>query len=139
MPLTAEDLLAVELFKDLPPAQRERIASWFEPEEVTPGVRVTHEDADGYVFFVLREGAADVVIDGRVVRTLGPGDVFGEISMLHGTRQTATVKMTAPGVLWRMFGTHFREMQQQAPQLLAELEELANRRADGPLRGDARA
>ena len=44
----------------------------------------------GYGMFAITSGTADVIIDGAVVRTLGPGDIFGEIAVLSGGRRTAT-------------------------------------------------
>jgi len=34
-------------------------------------------------FFVLEDGLADVVVEGKVVTTLRPGDYFGEIAALE--------------------------------------------------------
>src|ERR1039457_7655751 len=89
---------------------------------------MTHEGASGYAFFVLHAGAADVVVGGNVVRTLGPGDFFGELSMLGDGRQTATVTVTRPSTIWTMFGTRFRELQQQHPEIAAAIEKVATER-----------
>jgi len=43
-------------------------------------------------FYVIETGAADVVGDGRLVTTLGPGDGFGEIALLRSLPRTATVR-----------------------------------------------
>jgi CRP-like cAMP-binding protein len=49
-------------------------------------------------YYVIREGKALVTLpDGRPVRTLGPGDGFGELALLFNTPRTATV--TAVGDL----------------------------------------
>ena len=37
------------------------------------------------------DGAADVVGDGRLIASLGPGDAFGEIAVLHDVPRTAAV------------------------------------------------
>jgi CRP-like cAMP-binding protein len=83
---TAEDLAGVALFDTLEADERAAIAPWFELRDVSAGVRLTGEGASGYSFFVLRRGAADVSIDGSDVRTLGPGDFFGELATGVGRR-----------------------------------------------------
>jgi CRP-like cAMP-binding protein len=45
--------------------------------------------------FVLISGTARVSLGGRRVRTLGPGDFFGEIALLSGGSRTATVTATS--------------------------------------------
>ena len=43
-------------------------------------------------FYVIETGAADVIGDGRLVTTLGPGDGFGEIALLRRVPRTAMVR-----------------------------------------------
>ena len=55
------------------------------------GTVVTRQGAIGHHFAIITDGTANVSIDGRVVAVLGPGDFFGEISLLDGGPQTATI------------------------------------------------
>jgi CRP-like cAMP-binding protein len=122
------DLSRIALFAGLAGPDQQVVASWLDVGEFAPGYKLTHEGASGYAFFVLHAGAADVVVGGNVVRTLGPGDFFGELSMLGNGRQTATVTVTAPSTVWTMFGTRFRELQQQHPEIAASIEKVASER-----------
>jgi CRP-like cAMP-binding protein len=125
------ELSRIALFAGLDDANQRVVASWLDVGEYDPGYKLTHEGASGYAFFVLHTGAADVVVGGNVVRTLEPGDFFGELSMLGNGRQTATVTLTAPSTVWTMFGTRFRELQQQHPEIAASIEKVAAERV-GP-------
>jgi CRP-like cAMP-binding protein len=55
-------------------------------------------------FFVIADGAADVLVDGETVTRLGPGDFFGELAALdwgagYGYPRLASVVATSPSRL----------------------------------------
>jgi len=121
-PAAADDLAGIPLFDTLEPDEQAAIAPWFELEDVSPGVKLTGEGASGYSFYVLREGAATVTIDDIEVRTLGPGEFFGELALLGDGRRTATVTTAAPSEVLVLFGTEFRQIQQKYPELASRIE-----------------
>ena len=120
--VAADDLAGLPLFDTLEPDERASIAPWFELEDVSPGVNLTGEGASGYSFFVLRDGSATVTINGIEVRSLGPGDFFGELALLGDGRRTATVTTTTPSKVLVLFGTEFRRLQQEHPEIAARVE-----------------
>ena len=121
-PAAADDLAGIPLFDALEPDEREAIAPWFEVEDVSPGVKLTGEGASGYSFYVLRDGAATVSIDGHDVRTLAPGDFFGELALLGDGRRTATVTTASASQVLVLFGTEFRQLQQEYPEIASRIE-----------------
>jgi CRP/FNR family cyclic AMP-dependent transcriptional regulator len=122
------DLAGTALFANLDEPDLMVLREWLEAEETYVGQHLTEEGTSGYAFFVLHSGTADVSVDGSVVRTLGAGDYFGEIALLGEGRRTATVQVTTPGVVWTLFGTRFRQLQQQHPEIAAEIERSASAR-----------
>jgi CRP-like cAMP-binding protein len=118
----ADDLAGVPLFETLEPEDQTAIAPWFEVQDVSAGVKVTGEGAAGYSFYVLLEGTATVTINGIEVRTLQPGDFFGELAILGEGRRTATVTTTSPAKVLVLFGTEFRQLQQEYPELASQIE-----------------
>jgi CRP-like cAMP-binding protein len=121
-PAASEDLAGIPLFETLVADERATLAPWFELEEVSSGVRLSGEGATGYSFFVLQEGTATVSIDNIEVRTLGPGDFFGELALLGEGRRTATVTTDSPSRVLVLFGTEFRRLQQEFPELAEQIE-----------------
>jgi CRP/FNR family transcriptional regulator, cyclic AMP receptor protein len=118
----ATDLAGIPLFDTLEPDDQAAIAPWFDLEDVSAGVKLIGEGAPGYSFFVLRDGAATVTINGIEVRTLGPGDFFGELALLGDGRRTATVTTATPSQVLVLFGTEFRQLQQEHPEIAARIE-----------------
>ena len=124
---SARDLAAVPLFADIEPAALEVLATRFEVERVDPGRTFIAEGRSGFSFYVLAEGTVSVTVGGEEVRVLGPGDHFGEIAILDdGGRRTASVTATSPVTMWCLFGTSFRVLQSEHPDV-AEALELATR------------
>lgn len=119
---TTWDLAGIALLDDLEPEELTKIAPWFEVQDVSPGVNLTGEGASGYSFYILSDGTASVTINGVEVNTLGPGDFFGELAILGDGVRTATVTTTSPSRLLVLFGTEFRQLQQEQPDLASRIE-----------------
>jgi MFS family permease len=90
------DLLhAVTMFSVLPLPAIEQLARGLESVDVPAGHDVFQQGDVGDHYFVIESGEADVIGDGEVVASLGPGVGFGEIALLRSVRRTATVRATS--------------------------------------------
>jgi len=94
-------LAKVPLFKGLGKRQLEKLARIMVDRTCDEGEVIVPQGQTGYGFFVIASGAAKAVrerSDGSevVVNTFGPGDFFGELSMLDDGPRTATVLATEP-------------------------------------------
>ena len=116
-----EELRSMSLFAELGPAELEQVASWFDVEERDSGATLTQQGSSGYAFYVLRDGTATVIQGDEEIRRLGPGDFFGELSIIGDGRRTATVKATSHVTVWNMFGTEFRNLEQHFPELAKKI------------------
>jgi len=78
--------------------------------DVPAGVTVVAEGERAGDFYVLIEGEAAVESGGETLRTLRPGDFFGEIALVARTRRTATVRTTEPSKLLAVDEPTFRDL-----------------------------
>lgn len=81
----------VPLFHGLSKRELEHIFRETEEETFSAGTRIVSEGESGGRFFVLLEGRASVSIGDRKRGRLGPGDFFGEMSLIDGQPRSATV------------------------------------------------
>ncbi len=85
--------------------------------DLREGHVLTREGKPGREFFVLVEGTARVIRNGRKVADLGPGDWFGEIALLTYKRRTATVTATSPVRVLAMTDRDFRRVVETTPRI----------------------
>jgi predicted MFS family arabinose efflux permease len=88
---TIELVLGVPFLASLPAPALERLVGRLVPVRVPAGDDVFRQDERGDRFYIVGEGRATLVVDGRPVSTLEPGDFFGEIAILRDTPRTGTV------------------------------------------------
>lgn len=96
--------------------------------DLKEGKELTRQGAPGREFFVLIEGTADVLRNGRKVNTMKDGDFFGEIALLHHSPRTATVKATSPVRALVVTERSFRRLLDGSPEIQRKvLQALAER------------
>jgi CRP/FNR family cyclic AMP-dependent transcriptional regulator len=123
-------LATVPLFQGLSDEQRHMLAAWLEVEVFTPGRPPARKDQSGYAFFILDSGQAHAELDGEVLETLQPGAVFGEMAFFSPSgRRSATIVPDSEIRVFSMFGTYFRQMQSELPEVAARLERLVEERS----------
>jgi MFS family permease len=88
-------LRAVPMLRTLPAATIAQLGDGLQHAELAPGAVVFEQGDEGDRFYVVKSGIAEVLQQGRVINTLGPGDGFGEVALLHETSRTATVRAGA--------------------------------------------
>jgi CRP-like cAMP-binding protein len=88
-------LKTIPLFSSLSEKTLETLSVFSSETSVSSGKRLVHEGDYSYDLIVIETGTADVIKEGEVIGSLGPGDVFGEMGMLSGGKRTADVVATS--------------------------------------------
>lgn len=126
--LSANELAAIPLLAGLSDDEREHLARILEVEDHAAGHTIVREGTSGYAFYIIRSGTVSVTHEGRELRTMGPGEFFGEISIAGAGRRTASVTALTPTTVWVLFGTDFRVLNDQNPTVAGALTHAIDQR-----------
>ena len=113
----ADALASCPFFAGLSRGELLELAKVTEDMEVEAGKVLTREGQSGSEFFVIVDGEVSVTKNGQEIRTLGPGDFFGEIALLEDTPRTATVVAKTPLRFFVLTRQSFRSMLAHQPEL----------------------
>ena len=135
MTLTADrrvELLAkAGLFADVDADGMARIAARAVEVDFPPDHVIARQGEIGTGFFVVVSGGARVIRDGQVVARVGPGEFFGELSVLDGRPRVAQVVADGPTTCLALASWDFEAVLREEPGVaLAVVRELARRLRD---------
>lgn len=122
-----DELRAVPLLAAVPAAARHAVLARGVCLDVTAGEEIIRRwDADRF-FYIALAGRYEVFIDTRLIRTLGPGDHFGELAARdwgggYGYARLATVRCAEPGRLLRLTSEDLQWLTDTQPSVKATLE-----------------
>ena len=86
-----------------------------EHESVPAGRRIFSEGELGDVMYVVKEGEVDVIVRDRVIETLGPGGIVGEMALIDKNPRSATAIARTDCQLVPINETRFSFLVQQTP------------------------
>ena len=81
------------------------------------GTIVIQEGDPGSVVHIVESGMLEVTVNGRTIRTLGTGALFGELALLFDAKRSATVTCSSPCRLWSLGRNAFKSVQRNAANL----------------------
>ena len=126
--LDVERILSQPLFSSLTPQEAEELAPFCEARHLEEGDVVFSQGGLAVAFFVIESGEAEAVIDGNPLRTMQPGDWFGEIAIVEQSHRTATVVANSPLTVIAMNAFEFRRLEVEHADIAARITEKMQQR-----------
>ncbi|MGZ4131591.1 MAG: cyclic nucleotide-binding domain-containing protein [Actinomycetota bacterium] len=128
MPATIETLREVPLFAGISDPELKRILEIGKEVTHTAGRQVVEADQSGVGLHVILEGQASIHVGGAEVGRFGPGEYFGEMSVIDGKPRSASVVADTDLVTFAIPAWNFERLMEQQPSIMrALLVELSGR------------
>lgn len=104
-------LARAPLFAGLPRRLLARLSTRFFERNYHPGELVFAEGDPGRALFVVVEGTVEIIQETTrgefLLRTLGPGDAFGELALVDDFPRSASARVATPGRLLILYKSDF--------------------------------
>ncbi len=119
-------LASAELFRDLAPAELERLERVAHRRHYDQGAVIVQEGQGGIAFFIVTSGQAIVSRQGsdgqqQEVRRIGPGGVFGEMALFSDRPRAATVTAAEPTDCLALHRLEFLDELRRSPEVALRL------------------
>eukprot|EP00163_Fabomonas_tropica_P015524 TRINITY_DN2832_c0_g1_i1.p1 TRINITY_DN2832_c0_g1~~TRINITY_DN2832_c0_g1_i1.p1 ORF type:complete len:676 (-),score=118.38 TRINITY_DN2832_c0_g1_i1:248-2275(-) len=127
--LYKELLSKVEFFKDCSQNFIDSLVVKLQSEVYAPGDFIIRQGDIGQEMYFISGGQVDVIISGgKAVNTIGEGEFFGEIALLHSLTRTASVVARSYCEVLRLSRQGLEEALILYPEQLAKIEAIAGAR-----------
>jgi cAMP-dependent protein kinase regulator len=123
-------LKSIPLFASLSKSERRQVASWTDEVDVTEGKALVKEGEFAYEVFIIEEGTAEVVRDGKRVAELGPGDFLGEMGAIRQARRNASVVAKSPMRVVVMTARDFRRLEHEMSAVAQQIRDAIAARSE---------
>jgi CRP/FNR family cyclic AMP-dependent transcriptional regulator len=112
-----QTLARVPLFSGIKPKELKKLGKRMTERSFNEGDEITREGESGIGFFVIEDGEASVSIRGTIVRTLGPGEHFGEVALIDSGPRSATIVASTDLRCRGMSAWEFRPFVEEHPEV----------------------
>jgi CRP/FNR family transcriptional regulator, cyclic AMP receptor protein len=124
-------LAELPLFEGLDDDAIRAVGNTVTEESVEAGRIIVREGDYATDLTIIDEGTARVEHDGRELATLGPGEMFGEMGVLHKDQRNATVVATTDMRLIHMTSFDIKRLRGRYPEIMDRIQRTAEQRAAG--------
>ena len=121
MTATIDQLRSVPLFAGLSDRDLRHVLESGKEVRFEAGQAVVEEDRSGVGFHLIVEGTAAVSAHGTGLSTAGPGEYFGEMSVIDGHPRSATVTAQSDLLTFSIPAWSFNELLDRHPSMTKAL------------------
>ena len=114
-------LRKVPLFSNCTNRQLKAVATLGTPVPIESGRKVTETGRPGAEWFVVLSGRASCQVQGHELASFGPGDFFGELSLIDGGARSASVVAETPMQLLDFDRSEFGRLLEVAPSVVRKM------------------
>jgi CRP/FNR family transcriptional regulator, cyclic AMP receptor protein len=118
---TVKALRATDLFSSLSRRSLATVAGSAKVLHHPAGQELMTEGGIGVGFHLILEGTVSIVVGGRRRGRMGPGQYFGEMSMIDGGPRSATIVTETPVTMVYLSAWHFRPILKSEPEVARAL------------------
>ncbi|MFZ4620697.1 MAG: cyclic nucleotide-binding domain-containing protein [Bacteroidota bacterium] len=125
-------LAKVELVRSLPPEEMEGVLTCIEPVTAIAGEILFRQGDEGNALYFIDDGEIEIIAgagnEKHVIATLGAGQSFGEMALLHSDTRTATAVAKRETHLLKIGKEQFDALMEISPGLRKAVEQLNSKR-----------
>jgi CRP-like cAMP-binding protein len=127
----AKLLAGLSLFSDCSERELAEVAALADEVDLEAGHVLVKQGHRGSLLMVIVNGSAEVQTGEETVRTLGPGDVVGEIALIQAMPHSATVTAVTPVHALVFTESALSQLMHDSPSISAKLKREAFERLRG--------
>jgi len=124
----AEFLARVPLFTACTPEEIAAITAVAQEHAYDPGQIIVTQGTPGQAFYTVLSGRVEIIRDNSSLGTFGPGDFFGEMSLLDQAPRSATIRAIEPTRCLMLSSWDFKAVLESHPSIAVKLLEVLSRR-----------
>lgn len=123
-----EFLARVPIFGNCTADEIHAIAAVAQESFFQPGQIIVTQGTPGQAFYLILAGRVEILRDDKSLGAFGPGDFFGEMSLLDQAPRSATIKAIEQTQCLMLSSWDFKALLERHPSIAIKLLEVLSRR-----------
>lgn len=121
-------LARVPIFGNCTPEEIEAITAVAQGSFFQPGQLIVNQGTPGQAFYLILAGRVEILRDDKSLGAFGPGDFFGEMSLLDSAPRSATIRAIEQTECLMLSSWDFKALLEKYPSIAIKLLEVLSRR-----------